>query len=121
MYTQNIPGVEILATTSSITGDNSTPIAEAGADQTVFVGDRVQLDGSGSVDADGDPLAYLWSFTSVPTGSQSVLSDPTVDNPSFSADISGTYVVQLLVNDGLIDSLSDSVVITSNSVESSSL
>lgn len=120
MYTQNIPSVETLAATSSTTDANATPVAEAGADQTVFVGDRVQLDGSGSVDADGDPLAYLWSFASVPTGSQSVLSDPTVDNPFFSADMSGTYVVQLLVNDGHIDSLSDSVVITSNTVASSS-
>ena len=42
------------------------PVADAGPDQTVFVGDTVQLDGSGSSDVDNDPLTFQWSFTTFP-------------------------------------------------------
>ena len=47
-----------------------------------------------------------------------MLSDPAAVSPSFSVDLPGTYAVQLVVNDGLLDSTPDSVVITSNSIES---
>jgi hypothetical protein len=82
--------------------DNTAPVADAGPDQTtnVLVGDVVILDGSGSSDADGDTLSYLWSFVSVPPGSAAVLTDSTSDMPSFTADVAGTYVAQLVVNDG---------------------
>jgi len=35
---------------------NDVPVADAGADQSVFAGDAVRLSGSGSTDADGDTL-----------------------------------------------------------------
>jgi len=37
---------------------NTPPVANAGADQTVFVTQSVQLDGSGSSDVDGDALQF---------------------------------------------------------------
>src|SRR2546425_769229 len=43
---------------------NSPPTANAGPDQTVFVGATVQLDGSGSSDVDHDLLTFRWSFFS---------------------------------------------------------
>jgi RHS repeat-associated protein len=91
---------------------NQAPIAYAGSDQTFYVHDTVTLDGSGSTDADGDPLTYKWTFISRPPGSAAVLSDPTAVNPTFSVDIPGTYEVQLIVNDGRIDSAPDTVTIT---------
>jgi hypothetical protein len=90
---------------------NSPPVAEAGPDQTPFVGDTVTLDGSASSDVDGDPLTFAWSFVSVPFGSTATLSDPTAVNPTFDVDLFGTYVVQLIVNDGTVDSAPASVTI----------
>ncbi len=96
--------------TVTISTENSAPVANAGPDQTPFVGATVTLDGSGSSDVDGDELTYLWSFQSFPEGSTAALSDPTAVNPTFDVDLAGTYVVQLIVNDGLVDS--DPVTVT---------
>jgi hypothetical protein len=93
---------------------NDAPAAHAGSDQTVFKGDTVSLNGSGSSDVDEDSLNYQWSFSSVPTGSTAALSDSSVVSPSFAPDLVGTYEVQLIVNDGNLDSASDTVVITAN-------
>jgi hypothetical protein len=100
--------------TVTISTENSQPVADAGPDQTVFVDDTVLLDGSGSSDADGDPLTYSWSFSSRPVGSNASLSDSTVVNPTFVVDVVGAYVVQLIVNDGSVDSGSNAVTITAS-------
>jgi RHS repeat-associated protein len=95
-----------------ISTQNSRPVASAGPDQTVFVGDTVTLAGTGSSDVDGDPLTYRWSFTSVPPGSGAALPDPASATPTFRVDLAGTYVLQLIVNDGALDSEPDTAVIT---------
>jgi PKD repeat protein len=101
--------------TASAVPANNPPVADAGPDQNVGVGDTVVLDGSGSTDADGDPLTYSWSL-SVPGGSGATLSDPTVVGPTFVADVAGDYVAQLIVNDGTDDSAADTVMITASAV-----
>jgi hypothetical protein len=93
---------------------NNAPIANAGSDQNVKTGSLVTLDGSGSSDADDDTLTYNWSFTSRPDGSNATLSDSTVVNPTFAADVDGTYVVSLVVNDGTVDSEPDMVTVTAS-------
>jgi hypothetical protein len=90
--------------TVTITTENSAPKASAGPDQTVFVTQTVQLDGTKSSDVDGDQLSYYWSFVEVPAGSSATISDPASVTPTFTADRKGTYVVQLIVNDGWINS-----------------
>ena len=96
---------------------NHQPVANAGPDQTVGTGVTVTLNGSGSTDADGDPLTFAWGFQSRPTGSLAVLQNPTTVTPSFAADVQGDYVVRLIVNDGTVNSLPDLVVVTTgNSV-----
>ncbi len=99
-----------------VTTQNTPPVAHARADQTVLVGDTVNLDGGGSSDADRDPLTHRWSLISVPSGSEAALSDPGVAAPTFVVDRPGIYVAQLIVNDGSDDSAPDTVVIsTANS------
>lgn len=91
---------------------NTAPVADAGPDQTVFVTETVLLDGSGSSDVDGDLLSFFWTISSLPAGSSATLSDPTSLTPSFAVDLPGTYIVELVVDDGQAASLPDSVVIT---------
>ena len=91
---------------------NSAPVANAGPDQSGYVGQTVALDGSGSTDVDGNPLAYVWSLTSRPAGSSAAIADPTAVMPSFSLDRAGVYVAQLIVNDGTVSSPADTVTVT---------
>jgi hypothetical protein len=94
-----------------INHENTAPAASAGPDQTRKVGESVQLTGSGSTDVDGDTLTYNWSIISKPDGSNAALSDPAAVNPTFTKDLKGTYVLQLIVNDGTADSAADTVTI----------
>ena len=85
---------------------NRAPIANAGNDLVVeqqnAEGALVVLNGLGSSDPDGDPLTYNWSgpFGLATGGTPSV---------TLSA---GTHQATLVVNDGVLDSLPDSVTIT---------
>lgn len=94
--------------------NNNPPVANAGPDQNVSTGSIVTLDGSGSRDADGDLINYKWSFTSKPLGSTSTISDPTVMHPTFTADVDGTYLIRLVVNDGRVDSGPSMVTVTAS-------
>jgi len=98
--------------TVTITTENSPPVANAGPNQSVNVHSTVQLNGSGSTDVNGDPLTYAWSFVSIPGTSKAVLTNPTSVNPTFVADVSGNYVVQLIVNDGYANSAPATVTIS---------
>lgn len=93
-------------------GSNSQPVANAGNNQTVTIGDIVQLDGGGSSDPDGDTLTYSWSFISKPSESSAVLSKSNTENATFTADKDGDYITKLVVNDGKLDANSDEVTIT---------
>lgn len=91
--------------------ENSAPVANAGPDQYVIDDSLITLDGSASSDADGDELTYAWSFVSRPDGSSAALSNATAVDPTFTADVEGTYVLRLVVNDGTVDSAADTVLI----------
>ncbi|TAN69205.1 MAG: PASTA domain-containing protein, partial [Magnetospirillum sp.] len=91
---------------------NHPPTAEAGPDQSVFVGSLVTLDGSASTDLDGDPLGYHWQFAGLPPNSGAALAGADSLHPAFSVDLPGTYSVQLIVHDGQADSAPDSVTVS---------
>jgi hypothetical protein len=90
---------------------NQPPIADAGPDQTVPVGNLVTLDGSGSSDPDSGPgpLSFSWTQTAGPT---ITLIGATTATPSFTPTEVGSYTLSLVVNDGQADSAPDSVTIT---------
>ncbi|MFZ4858815.1 MAG: PKD domain-containing protein [Desulfuromonadaceae bacterium] len=79
---------------------NTAPTANAGVSQDVAIGSVKTLDGSGSSDANNDPLTFVWSITSKPTGSNASLSSTTIAKPTFKADVGGSYIFQLVVRDG---------------------
>ena len=86
-----------------VTTENSPPVRACRAQPKPFRRRNRVLDGSGSSDVDGDPLTYAWSLTQRPAGSAAPLSDPRIVNPSFGVDKPGTYIAQLIVNDGHVD------------------
>jgi hypothetical protein len=88
---------------------NSAPTVDAGDDQSVIVGSTVTLDGTGSDDPEGDNRYYNWLITNKPTGSTASLLNSNSEHPTFIADKSGTYIVQLIVNDGELYSEPDYV------------
>ena len=106
---------KLASTTSTViitaSSGNVAPVANAGSAQTVTTG-TVNLDGSGSYDADGDALSYSWVMTAKPAGSSASLVNPTTKKPNFVADIAGSYVAALTVNDGKLSSTAVSVTIT---------
>lgn len=95
---------EASVTTIIVASANSAPVANAGAAQSVLTGATATLNGTGSTDANGDTLTYSWVL-SAPTGSSAELTSSTESQPSFLADISGTYVASLIVNDGKVNSV----------------
>ena len=106
-------GADSAPDTVTVSTENSPPVADAGPDQELPQGSAVQLSGAASGDADGDPLSFRWSFTSVPQGSTARLATPTGVSTGFTADRPGLFVIQLIVNDGQVDSAADTVVVRS--------
>jgi hypothetical protein len=97
---------------------NVAPAAAAGSNQSVVVGHTVQLDGSGSSDANGDPLTYRWSLASVPTRSAATLASPTSVATRFVPDLPGTYVASLVVDDGFVSSEANNVTVVAVTAQS---
>jgi hypothetical protein len=86
----------------------SVPSADAGDDVTEECADAsgtpVTLDGTGSSDADGDPLTYTWS-------SASLAADETGPTPTVVLPL-GVHAITLTVDDGVDGTDSDTVTVT---------
>jgi len=95
---------------------NQAPVANAGKNQALPADRTVSLDGRGSYDPDGDAIWFTWSMDIVPPGSEMGPDGARGANPfsqnnsdsagvsSFAPDRIGTYVVKLVVTDGLLES-----------------
>jgi hypothetical protein len=83
--------------TTHVTVTNQTPVANAGADQSVPTETRVTLDGSGSDDPDHDELTFEWIQTGGPTVA---LSSSAAVSPTFAAPATpATLTFNLRVRD----------------------
>ncbi len=91
----------------------SSPNANAGKDIKTNTGNAVTLDGSQSTDGAGLGLTYKWTMINKPVESKATLVEPTTIKPSFIADINGDYEIELVVNNGYLDSATDTVVVNS--------
>lgn len=84
--------------------NNVKPVADAESSTSGIVDDLVSLDGTASSDANGDALTHRWSLVSLPPGSRARLADPASAATTFTPDRPGTYIAQLVVNDGFENS-----------------
>ena len=75
-------------------GTPHPPVADAGGPYHGYAGVRLQFDGSGSTDPDGDPLQYRWFFGD---GND----EGSVRSPHNTYAEAGTYEVILEVSDGI--------------------
>jgi hypothetical protein len=96
----------------NVTGENDPPTADAGPDQNVDEETTVRLDGSNSSDPDDGIEFYRWKQTAGPSVS---LSNPTDDQPTFSAPTVGSdgvsFTFELTVTDyGSLQSTNTTIV-----------
>ncbi|MCG8671315.1 MAG: PKD domain-containing protein [Pseudomonadales bacterium] len=98
--------VSVTATTANI-----APVANAGSDLSVNESSAIDLDGSASQDANDDGLNYQWRLMSAPPGSVAQLSNASSMVATFVPDALGDYQVELIVNDGALDSAADTLTI----------
>ena len=94
---------------------NQAPVADAGPNQSIRIGESAILDGSASYDPDAGPsaLTYLWTFANKPDDSSLTdadISDVATAIASFTPDALGDYLVTLTVSDGELSG-SDEVLI----------
>ncbi|MBL7215353.1 MAG: right-handed parallel beta-helix repeat-containing protein [Phycisphaerae bacterium] len=90
---------------------NQAPVANAGSDKTVQIGDVISLDGADSYDPDFDSeLSYTWTQIEGPAV---VLQDSDTAIPYFDCIENGLYVFELVVSDGHKQSMPDTVELVS--------
>ncbi len=99
--------------TSTITVSNSAPSVDAtlATSASAQECDEIQLDASGTTDADDDSLTYAWTAYSKPAGSSMTTADfdtSTSVEPYVVVDAAGTFTFQVAVSDGSTSS-SDTV------------
>ena len=88
-------GLQVYKTIASL---SKPPVAEAGPDQTVWVGQLVHLDGTGSTD-DTKIAMFDWNISSKPNGATVALSDESNVTPTFTPTVAGDYLLTLQVKD----------------------
>lgn len=95
--------------TTAPQGTTSAVSANAGVDKDILVGSASTLDGQSSAGVQN----ASWTIQTKPSGSAATLANDTTLTPSITADVAGTYVVQLSINNG---ASTDTATLTAKSV-----
>ena len=99
----------------TVTSSDGLPVADAGDDKSGEIQTRIELDGSASSDPEGAELEFSWAISSAPDCSDLESDDMFNSNtasPSMICDCAGTYLVELVVSDGVQWSGVDSATVT---------
>ena len=80
--------VQALITVNAVAGSNP-PNGTA-----LAINSLVSLSNTGN----GGELTYLWEFLDRPEGSSAAFSNDSIQSPSFTPDVEGTYLIKLTVN-----------------------
>ena len=103
-------GIEDSAPDQVVITVEARPLADAGEDQIVYSGvggiGQVTLDGSGSTDPAGGELTYIWTWMIDGQTYDANSVSPTIDLPA------GAHLIDLIVSNGIEDSVPDQVVVT---------
>lgn len=89
---------------------NHRPVAVVSPDVSVLPNQKAYLNGTGSTDPDGAALTYAWTLVSAPSTSkvtQGSLEGADTVRVGLTPDVSGVYVLSLVVSDGTVSSLPD--------------
>ncbi|HBO91842.1 MAG TPA: hypothetical protein DD667_01090, partial [Gammaproteobacteria bacterium] len=93
--------------------DDDTPRDNENAPPTAMIANLVSpqplsaqlaLDANASTDPDGDALQYQWSILTGPAGHNASITDAVAPLATLVADVPGAYTIQLVVNDGTVNS-----------------
>ncbi len=103
---------KVNSTPSSVTirilAQNNAPLANAGPDMNVYVGDDVVLNASSSYDPDLDSITFSWSQVS---GASVVIFNANTQQPFFTPTTSGVFEFKVTVSDGQATA-TDNVIVT---------
>lgn len=121
-----VPSAALLSTlllaacTQDVTGPDRPPVAVAGPDQQVAVGQAASLDGSRSFDPDGESIVqWEWILVNGPQGAQpQALSTGNDGAAVLTPDLAGVWSIRLRVSDGQLWSQPDVVQIRASGCSS---
>lgn len=95
----NLPGDDIVVVKVIDRNGNSPPRIQLSDEIHIVSGDAVEIDAGESSDLDDEDLTYIWRFIKKPEGSQAKIEFPQDSLLNFSAEVHGTYIVQLTLRD----------------------